>query len=53
MESCRGEDEKRGVGEEMYVKETTRRVVERRRAVENCGNKESRRAVARMTGQKL
>ena len=53
LESSRGEDEKRGVGEEMYGEETTIRVVERRRAVESCGDKERRRAVERMTGQKL
>ena len=53
VESSRGEDENRQVGEEMCCKEATRRAVERRRIGESCGNKQSRRAVARRRGQKL
>ena len=41
------------VGEDMNGKEARRRVVERRRAVESCGNKESRRTVARRRGRKM
>ena len=50
VESSRGEDEKRQVGEEMCSEEARRRALERRRAVESCGNEESRRAVAWMRG---
>ena len=50
VESSRGEDENRQVGEEMCCKEATRRAVERRRIGESCGDKESSSAVARKRG---
>ena len=50
MESSRGEDKKRQLGEEVCGKEATMSSVKGRRAVGSCGNKESRRTVARRRG---
>ena len=50
MDSRREEDDKRKVGEDMNGKAARGRVVERRRAVESCGDKESRRTVTRRRG---
>ena len=53
METSRGDDGKMQVGEEMCGEGAIRRAVERRKAVESCGNEERRISVSRRKGKKL